>query len=51
MRRRRVLGKPAEAPGATANQRKVHREGRQDVKKKLAPSCKKRQGRDSKAAI
>ena len=25
--RRRVLGKPAEAPGATANQRKVHREG------------------------
>ena len=25
--RRRVLGKPSEAPGATANQMKVHREG------------------------
>ena len=48
--RRRVLGKPAEAPGAPANQRTVHRERRQDAKKKIAPSCKERQGRDSKAA-
>ena len=47
---KQVLGKPSEAPNATANQRKVHREGLQDVKRKLAPSWKERQGRDSKAA-
>lgn len=45
--RRRVLGKPAEAPDATANQRKVHREGLQDVKRKLAPSCEKKLVRDA----
>ena len=39
--RRRVLGKPAGATGATANQRKVHRGGLQDVKRKLAPSREK----------
>ncbi|HEY8006517.1 MAG TPA: DUF3489 domain-containing protein [Methylocella sp.] len=47
---KQVLGKFSEAPGAPANQRTVHRERRQDVKKKIAPSCKERQGRDSKAA-
>jgi hypothetical protein len=45
-----VLGKPAKAPDATANQRTVHSERRQDAKKKIAPSCKERHGRDSKAA-
>jgi IS5 family transposase len=39
---RGVSKKVAEAPGAKANQKKVRREGVQDVKKKLAPSWKKR---------
>jgi hypothetical protein len=36
-----VSGKAAEAPGGKPNQRKVRREEMQDVKTKLAPSCKK----------
>jgi Protein of unknown function (DUF3489) len=45
--RRGAAGKAAEAPGAKANQRKVRREGMQDVKTKLAASRKKGLAREA----